>query len=95
LKDFPKGNLIAESDEGDIEVRIEINSAGEIILVEDGLHSDPDVTLIVPLMDVLNILNNADNITPANLIQFAINVRTVPEEIKNEVFEKILRGEYN
>ena len=94
LKDFPKGNLIAE-DDGNIEVRIEVNSAGEIILVEDGLHSDPDVTLIVPLMDVLNILNNADNITPANLIQFAINVRTVPEEIKNEVFERILRGEYN
>lgn len=97
MKDFPKGNLVIEDKENDRELRLRvtIDGAGKIILLEDGEHDDEDVTLIIPLRDALNIFSNAQNINPLTLIGFAINVRTEPAEIKNQVLQKVLRGEYN
>jgi len=95
LKDFPKANLVVVDDDRELNLRVLINNDGEITLLEDGEYSDADVTLIVPLRDALNIFNNAQNLNPLNLIGFAINIRTEPANIKNEVIQKVLKGEYN
>jgi len=95
LKDFPKANLIIEdkTNERELTFKVLIDN-GKIKLLEDGKYSDADVTLIVPLRDALNIFNNAENINPLTLLGFAVNVRTEPAEIKNEVIQKVLKGEY-
>jgi hypothetical protein len=97
MKDFPKANLLIEDKENnrELKLRVLINNDGKITLLEDGEYDDADVTLIVPLQDALNIFSNAQNINPVTLIAFAINVRTEPADIKNEVIGKVLRGEYN
>ena len=97
MKDFPESNIVVEDDENnrELKLKVDVDSEGYITFVEDGEHSDPDVTLLVPLADALNIFGNAQNINPVTLIGFAINVRTEPPEIKNQVIQKVLRGEYN
>jgi hypothetical protein len=95
LKDFPKGNLIFEDTKRNLELKIEINNKGEITSVEDGQHSNPSITLIMPLRDALNILSNAENINPITIIGFAINVKTEPKHIKNEVIQRVIRGDYS
>jgi hypothetical protein len=97
LKDFPRDNLIIEDKENNknLEVHILIDNEGNITSVEDGLLDDPDVTVIIPFQDALNIFNNAQNINALTLISFAINVKTEPENIKKQIIQKILRGEYN
>jgi len=93
MKDFPKANLIVEDDDRKLKFKIRVDDQGKITLLDDGEHSDPDVTLIVPLRDALNIFSNAQNINPITLMGFAVNVKTEPVEIKNQVIQKILRGE--
>ena len=95
MKDFPKANLLIEDEDRELKLRVLIDGEGKITLLEDGEYSDADVTLIIPLRDALNIFNNAENINPFTLISFAINVRTEPAEIKNQVIQKVLSGEYN
>ncbi len=95
MSDFDKANLVFEDDSGNLELKIDISNDGQIELVDDGLYGNADVTLYVPLKDALNILNNAENINPINLISFAINVRTDPVETKDEVLRKVINGEYN
>lgn len=97
MKDFPKANIIIDDkDNGrELKLRVLIDNDGKIKLLEDGEYSNADVTLIVPLRDALNIFNNAANINPITLLGFAMNVKTEPAEIKNEVIQKVLRGEYN
>ncbi|MBD3313802.1 hypothetical protein GF345_05150 [Candidatus Woesearchaeota archaeon] len=97
MKDFPKANIVIEdSDNGrELDLRVIIDDEGKITLVEDGSFSDADVTLKVPLRDALNIFGNAQNINPMTLIGFAANVQTEPSSIKNEVIQKVLKGEYS
>jgi hypothetical protein len=95
MKDFPKASLLIEDEDRELKLRVLIDGEGKITLLEDGEYSDADVTLIIPLRDALNIFNNAENINPFTLISFAINVRTEPAEIKNQVIQKVLSGEYN
>ncbi len=97
MEDFPKGNLVIEDKDNDreLELRVNIDDNGKIILLEDGRYHDADVTLIIPLRDALNIFNNAQNINPLTLLGFAVNVKTDPPEIKNQVIQKVLRGEYS
>lgn len=97
IKDFPKANLLVEDKENNRELKLRalINSDGKITLLEDGEYGNADVTLIIPLRDALNIFSNAENMNPLNLISFAINIRTEPAEIKNQVIQKVLKGEYN
>jgi len=95
LSDFHKVNLVIENSSRKLEFRVLIDSDGKITLLEDGKYDDADVTLIVPLRDALNIFGNAQNINPATLLGFAVNVRTEPADIKNEVIQKVLKGEYN
>ncbi|MBW3022767.1 hypothetical protein KY308_01550 [Candidatus Woesearchaeota archaeon] len=96
MKDFPKANIVIEDSENnrELDLRVKIGIDGRIELLEDGKFSDADVTLKVPLRDALNIFGNAQNINPLTLIGFAANVRTEPSEIKDEVIQKVLRGEY-
>ncbi|MFH1637147.1 MAG: hypothetical protein ABIB71_01850 [Candidatus Woesearchaeota archaeon] len=63
-----------------------------ITSLENGLHSDAEVTVYVPLRDALNIFNNAQNINFVNFLMFAINVRTDPAHVKQDVIRKILSG---
>jgi len=93
MKDFPKANLVVEDDDKKLKFKILVDDDGKITLLDDGEHSDPDVTLLVPLRDALNIFSNAQNINPITLIGFAVNVKTEPIEIKNQVIQKVLRGE--
>ena len=95
MKDFPKGNLVIEDDDRELKLRVKIDDDGKITSLEDGEYSDADVTLIIPLRDALNIFSNAQNINPLTLLGFAVNVRTDPPELKNEIIQKVLRGEYN
>ena len=95
MKDFPKANIIIKDEDRELKIKATIDNTGRITRIQDGEHSSPDVTLIVPLKDALNIFSNAQNINPVTLIGFAINVRTEPPSIKNEVIQKVLRGEYN
>jgi hypothetical protein len=97
MEDFPRSNILVEDDENNRELKLKVNvdNEGYITLVEDGEHDNADVTLIIPLTDALNIFGNAQNINPVTLIGFAINVRTDPPEIKNQVIQKVLSGEYN
>lgn len=95
MKDFPKANLVFEDDGRELKLRVLVGDDGKIISIEEGEFDDADVTLAVPLIDALNIFNNAANINPLNLLSFAVNVRTDPPEIKNEVIGKVLRGEYS
>ncbi|MCP3683470.1 MAG: hypothetical protein GY861_12355 [bacterium] len=96
MKDFPKANLlIKDNDTGrELKLRVLVNSEGKITLLEDGEYDVVDVTLIIPLRDAVNIFSNAENINPLNLLGFAVNVRTEPVEIKNQIIQKVLRGEY-
>jgi uncharacterized lipoprotein NlpE involved in copper resistance len=94
MKDFPNANLVLEDATKNIELKIDIDNDGKITSVEDGLHNNYDVTLYVPLRDALNILNNAANINPITLLKFAVSVRTDPIEVKQEVIDKVLKGEY-
>ncbi len=95
MKDFPKANIVIEDDSRELKLRVKIGSDGKITLLEDGEYSDADVTLKVPLRDALNIFGNAQNINPLTLLGFAVNVRTEPPEIKDQVIQKVLRGEYS
>ncbi|MFC1742081.1 hypothetical protein ACFL3V_06095 [Nanoarchaeota archaeon] len=97
MKDFPKANLVFEDKDNDreLELRVKVDRDGKITRVEDGKYDDADVTLVLPLRDALNIFNNAQNINPITLIGFAINVKTIPSEIKNQVIQKVLQGKYN
>ncbi|MBU1632673.1 MAG: hypothetical protein KJ580_05665 [Nanoarchaeota archaeon] len=97
MADFPKANLVIEDKDNDreLKLRVLIDDSGKITLLEDGEYSDADVKLIVPLRDALNIFGNAENINPITLLGFAVNVRTEPVGVKNEVIQKVLRGEYN
>ena len=97
MKDFPKANIVIEDKDNNrkLKLRVKIDAAGKITLLEDGQYNDANVTLKVPLRDALNIFGNAQNINAVTLIGFAVNVRTEPEGIKNEVIRKVLRGEYN
>ena len=95
MSDFDKANLVFEDGSGNLELKIDVDNNGQIELLDDGFYDDADVTLYVPLNDALNILNNAENINPINLIAFAINVRTNPVEVKDEVLRKVINGEYN
>ncbi|MBU0962666.1 MAG: hypothetical protein KKD48_02050 [Nanoarchaeota archaeon] len=97
MKDFPKANIVIEDTENnrELDLRVTIDESGKIKILEDGQFSDADVSLIVPLRDALNIFGNAQNINPITLIGFAVNVRTEPPEIKNQVIQKVIRGEYN
>lgn len=97
MKDFPKANLVIEDKDNnrELKLKVSVDDVGKITLLEDGEHTDADVTLIVPLRDALNIFNNAENINPITLLSFAVNVKTEPVEIKNQVIQKFLRGEYN
>lgn len=97
LKDFHKINMRIEDSANNrtLELRVIVNELGEIVSLEDGIYDDIGVTLVMPLRDALNIFSNAANLNPFNLISFAINVQTIPQEIKNEVIQKVLRGEYN
>ena len=97
MKDFPAANMIIHDDANNKELKLKaaIGSDGKITSLEDGQHSSPDITLKIPLKDALNIFGNAENLNPLNLLAFAVNVETVPKEVKNEVIQKALRGEYN
>ncbi|MBW2968170.1 hypothetical protein KY362_06820 [Candidatus Woesearchaeota archaeon] len=97
LRDFPRANLAIHDDDNyrTLSLKIRIDDDGYITSVEDGYFDDPDVTLVVPLQDALNIFSNAQNINPVTLIGFAINVRTEPAEVKDDVIRKVLRGEYS
>jgi hypothetical protein len=96
MQDFPKANLVFEDTENNriLQLRVLVGDDGKISLLEDGRHDDADVTLILPLRDALNMFGNAQNINPFTLLGFAVNARTEPVEIKNEVIQRVLRGEY-
>ncbi len=93
LSDLPQINLVLE-DDNNVELKIAIDD-GYITLVDDGQWDDADVTLYMPLRDAVNILTNAANINPANLLSFALSVRTEPEGVKQTVIDRALRGGYN
>jgi len=97
LKDYPKINLVFEDVDNnrELELKINIGDDGKIELLDDGQHSDADVTITLPLRDALNIFNNAANINPITLIGFAINVQTDPASVKDEVIQNVLQGKYN
>ncbi len=97
MKDFPKANLVVEDKENnrELDIKATIDEEGKITLLEDGQFEDADVTLTIPLRDALNIFGNAANINPLTLLGFAANVRTEPEEIKDEVIQKALSGGYS
>ncbi|MBU1111886.1 MAG: hypothetical protein ABIG93_02450 [archaeon] len=97
LKDYPKINIVFEDEENDreLELKINIGDDGKIEILDDGKHSDPDVTITLPLRDALNIFSNAANINPITLIGFAINVQTDPASVKDEVIQNVLQGKYN
>lgn len=96
LSDFPKTNLVINDDAGErqLKLKVSVDDSGTITSLEDGEHGDADVTMIIPLQDALNLFSNAANLNPLNLVSFAVNVQTIPEETKNKVVEKVLRGEY-
>ena len=56
--------------------------------MKEGSYSDADFTLTMPLDDALNVFNNADRITLANILSFAVNVRTDPPEMLNELIKR-------
>jgi hypothetical protein len=97
MKDFPRANIVIEDKDNsrELKLRVRIDNSGKITRLEDGEYDNADVTLIVPLRDALNIFSNAANINPLTLLGFAANVRTEPANIKNQVIQKVLRGEYN
>lgn len=95
LSEFDKSNLVFEDDDRNLEFKVDFDENGKIIYLGDGAYSDADVTLYVPLNDALNLINNAENINPLNLIALAVNVRTEPEHIKDEIIQKVLSGYYN
>ncbi|MBW2986378.1 hypothetical protein KY333_03330 [Candidatus Woesearchaeota archaeon] len=97
MSDFNSANLVFDDAENDreLKLKVKLDKNGKIILLDDGHYSDADITLTVPLIDALNILNNAANINPLNLIVFAAHVTTDPPEIKNQVIQNVLRGKYN
>jgi len=96
MSDFQRVNLVFEdkANSRNLKLKAEI-SGGKIMLLDDGGYSGPDVTISMPLADAINIFNNVANLTPAKVISFAINLRTDPANIKNEIIGKFLRGEYN
>jgi len=97
MKDFPEANLEIEDDDNDrtLELKVTVDpDSGKITRLEDGAHSSPDVTLIIPLRDALNIFTNAENLNPLNLLSFAVNVKTEPAEIKDQVIRDVLQGKY-
>ncbi|MBW2974039.1 hypothetical protein KY346_06655 [Candidatus Woesearchaeota archaeon] len=97
MSDFGKANLVFDDAENDreLKLKVKLDKNGKIVLLDDGHYSDADITLYVPLIDALNILNNAANINPLNLITFAVHVTTDPPEIKNQVIQNVLKGKYN
>jgi len=97
MKEFSKVNIVFEdkNNNRELELRAEIGNDGKITLLEDGRFSDADVTMMLPLRDALNIFSNAQNINPLTLLGFAVNVRTEPASIKNEIIQGVLSGKYN
>ncbi|MBW2972090.1 hypothetical protein KY359_03565 [Candidatus Woesearchaeota archaeon] len=97
MKDFPEANLEIEDKENDrnLELKVDVDpDTGQITSLDDGAHSSPDVTLIIPLRDALNIFSNAQNLNPLNLLAFAVNVKTEPAGIKDQVIRDVLSGKY-
>jgi len=92
MRDFSKANIVIEDEDRELMVRVDLDSDGKIISLEDGVFSDADVTLKVPLRDALNIFSNAQNINALTLMAFAVNVKTEPASVKDEVIRKVLRG---
>jgi len=97
MKDFSKANLVFEDEDNgrELKLKVIIGDDGKIMFLDDGEYSDADVTLILPLRDAINIFNNAANINPITLIGFAVNLRTEPPEVKDEVIKNVLTGKYN
>lgn len=87
LKDYNKINLIID-DETDFNIKADLEN-GKIVRVEEGLY-EGEISIIIPLNSALEILNNADNINFLNFLVFAVEVRTDPPELKQEVINKIL-----
>ncbi len=87
--DYEKINLIIENTEGDnIELKADLEN-GQIVKVQDGLHTDAELTVIIPLQDALNLFSNVANINIENLLAFAINIKTEPTEAKQEIINKL------
>ncbi len=87
LEDYDKVNLVLEDD-----VNFNIKAdlvGGEIVYIEEGLHSD-GVSVYIPASTAVEILNNAENINFVNFLIFAAQVRTEPESLKQDVINKVL-----
>jgi hypothetical protein len=87
MKNYDKVNLQIIDEDVDIKLKAKIDD-GLITNVKEGLYSDADFTIIIPLDDALNIFNNADKLTLGNFLSFAINVKTDPPEMKNELIKQ-------
>ncbi|MFH1588484.1 MAG: hypothetical protein ABIA76_04060 [Candidatus Diapherotrites archaeon] len=90
LTDFHYANFVIEEipEGGNINLKITLNE-GKITLLEDGLHSDPDVALFIPFNAVMNIIENIESINLGNFLQFAASIRTEPPEAKTQVIKKV------
>jgi len=97
LSDFDRGNLVFEdkANNRELKLKVDFDSSGKITYLGDGQYNDADVTLYLPLKDALNILSNAKNINPLTLLSFAVNVRTKPANIKQNIINNFLKGKYN
>ncbi|MBW2965107.1 hypothetical protein KY363_06630 [Candidatus Woesearchaeota archaeon] len=97
MKDYPEANLRIEDKDQSRTLNLKVTideTTGKITSLDDGTHDSPDVTLIIPLRDALNIFSNAQNLNPLNLLAFAINVKTEPAGIKDQVLRDVLSGKY-
>ncbi len=74
-----------------INLKVDIEN-GFIVKVRDGLYDNADLGLIMPLDDLMNIINNVENINFGNFLRFAVNIRTEPESMKAELVKKLLEG---
>ncbi len=88
MKNYDKVNLRIIDEEDDVDIRLKAKLGdGLITNVKEGVYSDADFTLIMPLDDALNIFNNADNITLLNFLDFIHNVKTDPPEMLNQLIK--------
>jgi hypothetical protein len=90
LSQFTKVNLLVEMQEYSLEIRLRANiTDGRITHVDKGQFSDAEVTIMLPLMDALNIFTNAQKINKQNFNDFFANAQTDPVETKEEVLSRI------
>ncbi|MBT4174863.1 hypothetical protein HOE07_04260 [archaeon] len=87
LEDYDKVNLVLE-DDVNFNIKADLVN-GEIVHIEEGLHSD-GVSVYIPADTAVEILNNAENINFVNFLVFAAQVRTEPESLKQDVINKVL-----